>query len=160
MQSAKTDVAVYVGRQHSSFQKIFIPFIGGVHDLAAIRLAKRVIDGKNIEITILQVVDLESNADKYTKELSKLKQSFRSALINLQTVHTKDTQEVMLKEAKLGYDLIIIGVSEAWGLEPTLFGRKHERLSSECNASLLIVRKYTTTKNTHENWTTEDITIS
>jgi nucleotide-binding universal stress UspA family protein len=50
--------------------------------------------------------------------------------------------DVVVEEARGGYDLVVIGVSEALGLQPTLLGTGHERLAQECPASLLIVHKW------------------
>ena len=47
-----------------------------------------------------------------------------------------------MREAQRGYDLVIVGVSEEWGLEPKMFSGEHERFAAECPASLVIVRKY------------------
>ena len=48
----------------------------------------------------------------------------------------------VVAEARRGYDLVVVGVAEEWGLEPRMFSAEHERLATECPASLLIVRKY------------------
>ncbi len=41
-----------------------------------------------------------------------------------------------------GHDVVIVGVSEEWGLESNLFGLRPQRLASECPVSLLIARRY------------------
>jgi len=40
------------------------------------------------------------------------------------------------------FDLVVIGVSEEWGLESHLFGWRPERIARDCPCSLLIVRRY------------------
>ena len=39
-------------------------------------------------------------------------------------------------------DLVVIGVSEEWGLESHLFGLRPERIAASCPTSLLIVRAH------------------
>jgi hypothetical protein len=39
------------------------------------------------------------------------------------------------------YDLVVVGMSEDWGLESHLFGLRAERIAQEWQGSLLLVRK-------------------
>jgi hypothetical protein len=48
----------------------------------------------------------------------------------------------VLRESE-GYDLVILGIAEEWGLESHLFGWRPERIARECLAGLLIVRRAT-----------------
>ncbi len=41
-----------------------------------------------------------------------------------------------------GYDLLIVGLAEQWGLESHLFGFRTERIAEASACSLLMVRKY------------------
>src|SRR5262249_61074228 len=50
----------------------------------------------------------------------------------------------VLRESS-GYDLVVIGVAEEWGLESHLFGWRPERIAQDCPCSMLIVRQYTGT---------------
>jgi hypothetical protein len=47
---------------------------------------------------------------------------------------------VVLREAAQ-FDLVVIGVSEEWGLESRLFGWRPERIARDCPTSMLIVRR-------------------
>jgi nucleotide-binding universal stress UspA family protein len=60
-------------------------------------------------------------------------------------VMSQDPLDVVVEEARQSYDLVVIGVSEELGLQPTLLGAGHERLARECPASMLIVHKRVTT---------------
>jgi nucleotide-binding universal stress UspA family protein len=60
-------------------------------------------------------------------------------------VMSQDPLDVVVEEARQSYDLVVIGVSEELGLQPTLLGTGHERLARECPASMLIVHKRVTT---------------
>ncbi len=46
-------------------------------------------------------------------------------------------------EASHDFDLIVIGVSEEWGLASHLFGWRSERIAEACSTAMLIVRKKT-----------------
>ena len=52
-----------------------------------------------------------------------------------------DPADAILSEIT-DHDLVIIGVSDEWGLESSLLGMRPERIAKECPASMLIVRKY------------------
>jgi nucleotide-binding universal stress UspA family protein len=45
-----------------------------------------------------------------------------------------------LKQAA-GFDLVILGIAEEWGLESHLFGWRPERIARDSPASLMIVRR-------------------
>jgi nucleotide-binding universal stress UspA family protein len=55
----------------------------------------------------------------------------------------------VLREAE-GFDLVIIGVAEEWGLESHLFGWRPERIARECPSSMLIVRRFIAPAGTSE----------
>jgi nucleotide-binding universal stress UspA family protein len=63
--------------------------------------------------------------------------------VQFQVVQDASPVDAVLREAHRGYDLVIIGVSEEWGLESHLFGFRPERIAEQVNCSLLIVRKHT-----------------
>jgi nucleotide-binding universal stress UspA family protein len=65
-----------------------------------------------------------------------------SAALDVRVVMSQEPLDVVVEEARAGYDLVVIGVSEALGLQPTLLGTGHERLAEECPASMLIVHKW------------------
>ena len=58
-------------------------------------------------------------------------------LLVVESAHPLDT---LVEVARGEFDLVVAGASEQWGLEPSLFSRRHERLARECPASVLIVR--------------------
>jgi nucleotide-binding universal stress UspA family protein len=63
------------------------------------------------------------------------------AAATFRVVADRSPVTAVLHEAK-EYDLVIIGVSEEWGLESHLFGWRPERIARESSASLMIVRRH------------------
>lgn len=141
MQHTKTDVAVYLARTFSTWKRVLVPFSGGRHDLAALQLAQRLARNLAAEITILHVIKPERSEADPRLGLSGMADPLGPENVHLKVVEHPDPQQAAVEEARQGYDLVIIGASEAWGLEPTLFSTRHEQLAYACPASMLIVRQ-------------------
>ncbi len=47
----------------------------------------------------------------------------------------------VLEESRAGYDLVVIGADQSWGLEHRLFGAKAEVIIAQCPVSLLVLRQ-------------------
>jgi nucleotide-binding universal stress UspA family protein len=60
----------------------------------------------------------------------------------LRVVEDSSPVNAVLRESE-GYDLVVLGIAEEWGLESHLFGWRPERIARECTAGLLIVRRAT-----------------
>lgn len=161
MRHARVDVCVYLERRFHPWKRILVPFRRGAHDRAALELARRIALQGGVEVTILHVTEPESRQTvpvpdvtagarkRKEKEIGedplqvvKMSESFSSERVHLQVVESDDPLGVAVQVACQNFDLVIVGVSEAWGLEPVLFSNRHERLARECPASLLMVRKY------------------
>lgn len=140
MSDARCDVVVYVQRKLEPWRRVLVPYRGGVHDRAAIALARQVARSPETEITILHVVS-QGDAGRPDR-LSGDPRTLVAENVRLEVVESDDPLGAAVAEARRGYDLVIIGIAEAWGLEPGSFGHRYERLASESPASLLIVRKY------------------
>jgi nucleotide-binding universal stress UspA family protein len=119
---------------------VLVPYTGGAHDRAALRLAERLGQQPGASITILHVVRPTRGPDEPRLGLSDEAAEAFGQAIHLKVVEREDPVEAAVEEARAGYDLVVIGASETWGLEPTLFSTRHERLAQACPASLLIVR--------------------
>lgn len=140
MRWAKADVAVYVERQFRPWRRILVPFREGLHDRGALDLAVRISRNVDAEITILHVVEPGSVVSEsgVRTTLSDLSDRGR---IRLQVVESVTPLDTAVEVAQQGFDLIVVGISETWGLEPSMFSHRHERLARESPGSLLIVRK-------------------
>lgn len=140
MSDARADVAVYLPRHFRRWRRVLVPYLGSVHDLGALELAKRIAAQGETELTVLHVVRPKPSPPPAPPGLSP-EDLAGPAGFNVRTVVSRDPLEVVVEEARAAYDLVVIGVSEELGLQPTLLGTGHERLARECPASMLIVHK-------------------
>ena len=140
LHNAKADVCVYLERQFNSYKNILVPFNEGVHDKGALELAHKIAVNTNAVVTVLHIVKPKQQNDKNNSK--ERIENFPDDHIKLQVIESDDPLEAAVQKAKQDYDLIVVGLSETWGLEPSLFSSRHERLISECPASMLILRKY------------------
>ncbi len=152
MQNAKADVCVYLERKFMPYKNILVPFREGVHDTSALTLAHQIAMNINATVTLLHIVNPKTNGKDFTKNnkensLIGENQIFSEDHLILQTVESDTPLDTAVKIANQNYDLVVVGLSETWGLEPSLFSKRHERLARECPASLLILRKYIPPKN-------------
>ena len=60
--------------------------------------------------------------------------------VRVEIVHDADPVEAAVREARQGYDLIVVGVARAWGITGGLFGQRHEGLARATTASMIVVR--------------------
>ena len=147
MQNAKADVCVYLERQFNPYKNILVPFNEGMHDIGALTLAHQIAVNTNAFVTVLHIVrpkTTESTDSSQTNNSirNELIENFQDDHIKLQLVESDSPLDTAIEISKQNYDLVVVGFSETWGLEPSLFSKRHERLGRECPASLLILRKY------------------
>jgi Kef-type K+ transport system membrane component KefB/nucleotide-binding universal stress UspA family protein len=140
MKDARADVAVYLERRPQPWRRVLVLYRGGVHDRAAVEMGRRIAAGQGVEVAVLQV------AGPGAGEGAEPEPGWAAALaadgVGLRTVESATPGEAAVAEARGGYDLVVVGASGAWGMEPTAFGTRDERLARETTASLLIVRGY------------------
>ncbi|MDR3627560.1 MAG: cation:proton antiporter [Ignavibacteriaceae bacterium] len=149
MRYAKADVCVYLERQFNPYKNILVPFREGVHDKGALVLAHQIAENIDANVTVLHIVKPKdtgteknsSNADEDIIRAGGI-EDFPEERIKLLVVESDSPLDTAVKIASRNYDLVVVGLSETWGLEPSLFSKRHERLARECPASLLILRKY------------------
>lgn len=142
MTGARADVAVYVARQFAPWQRLLVPFLGGPHDRGALDLAQRIARQSNAHLTILHVVPPERALNRPPLGVAALVDTLEMDQVRLKVVEHVQPLKAVVEEVRQPYDLVVVGATEAWGLEPRLFGFEHERLAAACPASLLIVYKY------------------
>ncbi len=159
MRNAKADVCVYLERQFNPYKNILVPFREGVHDKGAMELAHKIAVNINAQVTILHIVKPQNSDSGKTDNSSQINESDQKVIvksggveyfpeehIKLQVVESDTPLDTIIKIANRNFDLVVVGLSETWGLDPSLFSKRHERLARECPASLLIVRKYISLK--------------
>jgi Kef-type K+ transport system membrane component KefB len=137
MSRARTDVAVYIPRHFHGFRRVLVPYVGNEHDRAALALARRLGEHGGAEITILH---LPRRGGARPPD-GTVAETIDATGTRLRVLETDEPLDEIVAEARRGYDLVVVGASEAFGLQPSLFGIRHERLARECPASLLIVHQ-------------------
>lgn len=146
MRKANTDVGVLVDRGLRSVRRVLVPFLGSTHDRMALRLAHRVLQRTQAEVTILHVVApsvqrSRLGAAEVHREVFKEQAGERPTDVTFQVVEHTSPAEAVAEESARGYDLVIIGVGSEWGLEQRLFGVQSELIVQRCPTSLLVVRE-------------------
>lgn len=142
MQDARTDVAVYLARRFGAWKRVLVPYTGTIHDRGALELARRMSTTGALEITILHVVPPGRSTNDPRLGLTDTREMLDAEGVRLKVVESANPQDAVLQESYQGYDLVVVGVSEEWGLQPTLFSRRHEELARSCPASMLMIRKF------------------
>jgi nucleotide-binding universal stress UspA family protein len=142
MQEASSDVAVLVDRGLEQVRRVLVPFIGSRHDRAALGLARRLLQGSGAEVTVLHVTAPEPRHGRGTSQ-RLVEELFPepSGHVHFQVVAHASPEDAVLEEAARGYDLVVVGVGAAWGLEGGLLGLHRERLVRDSHTSLLVVRQ-------------------
>jgi Kef-type K+ transport system membrane component KefB/nucleotide-binding universal stress UspA family protein len=142
MRGARGDVAVYVERRIGEWRRLLVPFVSGAQDRRAVELALRIAAVEQAELTVLHAMppaDTPSTGES-AEEAAAWLYAQLPASVRVERVTTAHPLRALLEEAQTGYDLIVVGVSSAWGTQPTPFGRRHEAVAERTDASLLIVR--------------------
>lgn len=153
MEAVETDVAVFVDRGFNGARRILVPYLGGEHDRLALQLAARAARGAGAEVTVLHVTTPDKRLGaKATGTRAAVERVIGpggepTVTFEFRVVEDPSPVDAVLRESA-GYDLVVIGVAEEWGLESHLFGLRPERVAEESPASMLIVRKHGETRET------------
>ncbi len=143
LSSTETDVAVFVDRGIDPIGKILVPYLGSSHDRLAMELSHRMARNTGAGVTVLHVVPPERGGrvlDARTHFDQVFTEPQLSGNVTFRVVPDRSPVQAVLRAAR-EFDLVIIGVSEEWGLESHLFGWRAERIARETAASLLLVRR-------------------
>lgn len=135
------DVAVFVDRGFRSASRILVPVDHSEHDALAIEVAGRISQTTEAQVTLL-VTPAPAGRTPLPERLATLvpDPGVRTRFA-VRDLTADDPIDAVIAESRAGYDLVIVGVDERWGLESQLFGLQRERLAEECPASLLLTRR-------------------
>jgi len=144
--TAPADVAIFVDRKFNGAKKILVPYLGGAHDRLALELADRMARNTDAKVTVLHVVAPKRHDEAATLGAkAQVEKTFaepgKQSPVQFKVVEHYSPVTAVLDEAR-ETDLIVIGVSEEWGLESQLLGWRPQRIADESPSSLLIVRKF------------------
>jgi nucleotide-binding universal stress UspA family protein len=147
------DVVVLIDRGMSGWRRLLVPHAGSPHDDAALELARRIARSSGAELTILRVHEpgraprqaagvAAGAVDGGGSAGTPAHRPGSAAAERVLGVETSEPLRTLTEEGRRGYDLLVVGVSRTWGLEPTLFGPREEELARLDSASLILVRRH------------------
>jgi nucleotide-binding universal stress UspA family protein len=143
LQQSPTDVAILVDRGLEDSKRILVPYLGSSHDRLAMELAARLARATGAAVTVLHVVDPSGARPRLgaRQEMERVfNQEPAAPPVTFRVVEDPSPVNVVLREGSQ-YDLVVVGLTEEWGLESKLIGFRSERLARELPGSLLIVHK-------------------
>lgn len=141
--TAPTNVGVLIDRGFLGAQRVLVPFLGGRHDQLAMKIAGRFAANANAQVTVLHVtapkgteppLNAQAAVDRVFKDPSQ------PLPVQFRVIESGDPVGTVIEQSA-DFDLVVIGVSEEWGLESQRFGFRRERIAEGTPASLLIVRE-------------------
>jgi nucleotide-binding universal stress UspA family protein len=128
-------------------RRLLVPYMGDRHDRLALQLASRLARNAKAAVTMLHVVPPEragtSVSDDAVGEVARrvFDDPTQPVPVEVRVVQGVSPVDAVLRTAG-EFDLVVIGVSEEWGLESHLFGMRPARIAEASAASLLIVRAH------------------
>ncbi|MGI0490021.1 cation:proton antiporter [Pantanalinema rosaneae CENA516] len=144
LSTARTDVAVFVDRQHGKLENLLVPYMPNIHNDLGLEIALRLlVNCRNTSLTVLRVTQ-EPASQTLTHEFRLLLEQLPRAVrdrIYLPVVETNNPIEAVI-EASGQADLTIAGASREWGLDRQTLGYYTDELAVRCRSSLLITRRY------------------
>nr|WP_275976815.1 cation:proton antiporter [Polyangium aurulentum] len=144
MHRAPADVGVLVDRGLTGIRRVLVPFIGGGHDRAALRLAHRLMHQAGASVTLLHVTTpgkKESSGAKARMEEVFQEPGAEGRVTFKVTEHDVPSEAAIAEAAQGGYDLVVVGAAAEWGLAERMFGLHSERMIRACPISLLVVHE-------------------
>ena len=138
------DAAVFVDRGFEHPKRVLVPYLGGRHDRLAMKLAGRLAASAMAQVTVLHVT-----APKLGQPPLNAKEAVDKVFndptqplpVQMRVVESDDPAGTVIEQSA-GFDLVVIGVAEEWGLESQLIGWRRQRIAEGTPASMLIVREY------------------
>jgi Kef-type K+ transport system membrane component KefB/nucleotide-binding universal stress UspA family protein len=144
MENARADVGILVDRGLDRVKRVLVPYQGTADDKSALRIARLLTRNHHVTVTVLHVVTKDEPPNAVREQVAETFEDddgSRRAAVTVKLVKGEPAPAAVAEAAK-GYDLVVIGASGQWGLEPQLFGLMPEQIVAECPVSLLILRGY------------------
>ena len=141
LQQCDRNVAILVDRGLDKVGSILVPFMGSPHDRFALDLAYRIAQARPAAIEVLHIrppgaISPDSPTVRTFAD-PKLKSS-----MSIRLAYSHSPLDLVLEESAK-FDLLIVGLTEEFGLEPHRWAFRSERLATEAKRSMLIVRPAT-----------------
>jgi Kef-type K+ transport system membrane component KefB/nucleotide-binding universal stress UspA family protein len=146
LRRSPTDVAILLHRGMSQVRRILVPYLGGSHDRLALEMASRLARTAGANVTVLHVVPDNRSGESQRDAAAAVDSAFSNqnpsqpSPVEFRVARDAEPVDAALREAR-GFDLVIVGMGEEWGLGSHLFRFRRERFAAECPCPLLLVRK-------------------
>lgn len=144
LSTARTDVAVFIDRQHGKLENLLVPYIPNSHNDLGLEIALRLlINSPNSHLTILRIAQFDHTTHlsyELRTVMDQLSAAVRQRIVIAQVAANNPIEPVI--EASGQADLTIAGASREWGLERQTLGVYADELAVQCKSSLLITRRY------------------
>ena len=140
---APCDVAVLVDKGLGEVRRVLVPYLGGGHDALALELARRIVRSTRAEVTILHVVPPgrgERDRPLGARQAAADVLAEGDGVVRLEVVEDGSPIDAALR-ASGGYDLVVVGLGESFGLGTRPWSLRRERLVGACPTSLVIARR-------------------
>jgi Kef-type K+ transport system membrane component KefB/nucleotide-binding universal stress UspA family protein len=145
---ATSDVAVHVERHFEPWKRILVPYRGGIHDTGALEAAGFIAaNDAGVEVVVFHLGEALHDGEDAPALVLPLPLRAPSVIDRVKVIRGDDPDPIrdVVNEARSGnYELVVLGVAKQWGLSPDFadfVGSRHERIVSETNCSLLVIRK-------------------
>ncbi|HEX5752074.1 MAG TPA: cation:proton antiporter [Archangium sp.] len=116
MREAGAGVAVLVDRGLEQVRRVLVPLHGGEEGRMALTLARRLMRSSGAEVTVLRVSG-PGRDPREVRSRALVDELFPagSGRVHFKTVSHASPEEVVLEEARRGYDLMVVGMGAGWG---------------------------------------------
>jgi nucleotide-binding universal stress UspA family protein len=148
LEKAKCDVAVLRARELNEIRRLLVPIGGGPHARLGLRLARRIAQGDDAELTVLRVVCRKKDLD-IEMEMRGLQHVIKHVLgsdtagVSVRIRVSDDVTEAILQEVEEGdHNLLVIGASNEWLVKSLLTGALPDAVAARAPCSVLMVRRY------------------
>lgn len=132
--AASVDVVVCVNRHDRPWRRVLVPWLFGPLDAGALGVGRRLARSGHADVTVLHVVEPTESREEGEQQL-------RSSIdgCTLKVVTAEDPITAAAAEARLDYDLIVLGGREARLGRGRYFTMRQQRLLLATDATLVIV---------------------
>jgi amino acid transporter/nucleotide-binding universal stress UspA family protein len=148
LQEAHCHVAVLRERNLKEVHRVLVPAGGGPHARLGLRLAAQIAGSDDAELTILRIVRPSEELNREAEEracdhlANEVLESCDARVRTKVVVHQAIVQGILEEAQQGGYDLLVIGASNEWGIKSLLVGAVPDAVADQAPCSVLMVRRY------------------
>ena len=145
IRDAPCDVTVVKGREWERVNRVLVPTAGGPHAPIAAQLAMLLSEAYGSQVTALYVQLGRATPEQMEKNRQRIAQTLAGLEFSRppeqKVVIADSVVEGIVEEAK-GYDLVLLGASEAGLFDQFVFGSIPQQIAARVPKTAVIVRRY------------------